>query len=116
MLIQVNIGGEASKNGIAPEQLGQLAGEIVALPRLRLRGLMTIPAPGDSFEAQRHSFAALGQLAEQLVAFGIASPELSMGMSADLEAAIAEGATIVRVGTAIFGRRIVEKKSAEKTL
>ena len=115
VLIQVNIGGEASKNGIAPEQLGQLAGEIVALPRLRLRGLMTIPAPGDSFEAQRRSFATLEQLAEQLVAFGIASPELSMGMSDDLEAAIAEGASIVRVGTAIFGRRIVEKPSAEKT-
>jgi pyridoxal phosphate enzyme (YggS family) len=114
VLIQVNIDGEAGKSGIAPDQLRQLAGEIVALPRLRLRGLMTIPAPGGSVDEQRRSFAALAQLAQPLVELGIPSPELSMGMSADVEAAIAEGASIVRIGTAIFGERSVEKTDAEK--
>ena len=82
-----------------------LAREIARLPRLQLRGLMAIPAPTDDFGAQRLSFSRLRALYEQLRADGLALDTLSMGMSHDLEAAIAEGATLVRVGTAIFGER-----------
>lgn len=104
--LQVNISGEASKSGIAPAELPALAREIAALPRLRLRGLMAIPEPAGDFEAQRAPHHALAALLAQVNAQqGLHLDTLSMGMSADLEAAIAEGATMVRIGTAIFGGR-----------
>ncbi len=103
--IQVNIDDEDSKSGIAPEALTDLAAQIAELPRVRLRGLMTIPAFTYDFEAQRKPFAALRELMTTLNADGYALDTLSMGMSADLEAAVAEGATHVRVGTDIFGAR-----------
>ena len=103
--IQVNVSGEASKSGVAPGEERALASAIAALPRLRLRGLMAIPEPSDDPAVQRSRFALLRQLNEALRAEGHAVDTLSMGMSDDLEAAIAEGATIVRVGTAIFGAR-----------
>jgi hypothetical protein len=103
--IQVNVSGEASKSGISPgEEIG-LAEAIARLPRLRLRGLMAIPEPTPDIMLQHRRFALLRELKEQLVARGHALDTLSMGMSDDLEAAIAEGATMVRVGTAIFGKR-----------
>lgn len=105
--LQVNISREASKSGVMPEEAIALAHDVAALPRLQLRGLMAIPAPAESFAAQRTPFAELRQLLTKLQA---ALPEtqldtLSMGMSDDLEAAISEGATLVRLGTAIFGAR-----------
>jgi hypothetical protein len=103
--LQVNVSGERSKSGVAPEDLAALAREVAALPRLRLRGLMAIPAPVEGFEAQRGSHRRLREMFEALRADGLELDTLSMGMSVDLEAAIAEGATIVRVGTAIFGQR-----------
>jgi pyridoxal phosphate enzyme (YggS family) len=104
--LQVNIGGEDSKSGVPPEELEELARAVVGLPRLVLRGLMTVPRPTTDPLAQRAQFRALRELRDQLVAgAGIALDTLSMGMSDDLEAAIAEGATIVRVGRAIFGER-----------
>lgn len=103
--LQINIDAEPAKAGVAPAEAAQLALEIDALPRLRLRGLMAIPAPVSEPEAQRRPFAALRRLRDELNASGLALDTLSMGMSGDLEAAIAEGATVVRVGTAIFGER-----------
>lgn len=103
--LQVNISGEASKSGVAPEDALALAQAVAALPRLHLRGLMAIPEPAPDFEAQRAPHRALARLLFDLNAAGLALDTLSMGMSADLEAAIAEGATIVRVGSAIFGAR-----------
>ena len=103
--LQVNVSGEASKSGVAPRELAPLAHAVAALPRLRLRGLMSIPEPVDGFEAQRVPHRRLRELLDALRADGLALDTLSMGMSADLEAAIAEGATIVRVGSAIFGER-----------
>ncbi len=103
--LQVNVSGEDSKSGVAPEELPALAQAVAALPNLRLRGLMAIPEPADDYEAQRKPFALLRELQAQLSAQGIATDTLSMGMSADMAAAIAEGATIVRIGTAIFGKR-----------
>ena len=103
--IQVNISGEGSKSGIAPGGELALARAIIALPRLRLRGLMAIPEPTPDVQLQRRRFALLRELRDKLVAAGIPLDTLSMGMSDDLEAAIAEGATMVRVGTAIFGKR-----------
>lgn len=103
--LQVNISGEASKSGAAVSDAAQLAHRIAALPSLRLRGLMAIPEPHDDPALQRAPFRALRELWEQLRAEGLALDTLSMGMSADLEAAIAEGATLVRIGTAIFGAR-----------
>ena len=103
--LQVNISGEDTKSGVTPEALPELAAAVRELPRLRLRGLMAIPARGEDLEAQRRPFRALR---ETLDALGIGAPALdtlSMGMSDDLEAAVAEGATIVRVGSAIFGAR-----------
>ena len=103
--IQINIGGEDTKSGATPADALALARAVAALPRLNLRGLMAIP-PTSADPAQQHRyFAELRELKEQLTASGIALDTLSMGMSADLEAALAEGATLVRVGTAIFGRR-----------
>ena len=103
--IQVNVSGEASKSGVAPGEETALAEVISRLPRLKLRGLMTIPEPTSDAVLQRRRFARLRELKEGLVARGLALDTLSMGMSDDFEAAIAEGATIVRVGTAIFGKR-----------
>jgi PLP dependent protein len=104
--IQVNVSGEASKGGVAPRELASLAREIASLPRLRLRGLMAIPEPTPDPLLQRQRFAQLAGLRDRLNdGEGLALDALSMGMSADLEAAIAEGATLVRVGTAIFGER-----------
>ncbi len=103
--IQVNISGEQSKSGVAPGQVGALAADIATLPGLLLRGLMVIPAMQPDFASQRQSFRAARELLEKLNACGMSLDTLSMGMSNDLEAAIAEGATIVRIGTAIFGPR-----------
>ncbi|WP_163559902.1 YggS family pyridoxal phosphate-dependent enzyme [Halomonas sp. NO4] len=105
--LQVNVSGEATKAGVGLEELGALAERVVALPNLRLRGLMAIPAPAEGLAAQRLPFA---RLREALEALRTRLPEapldtLSMGMTADLEAAVLEGATLVRLGTAIFGER-----------
>ena len=103
--LQVNISGEASKSGLAPAEVPALAQAVAALPRLKLRGLMAIPEPAGDLAAQRAPHRALRELLAALNARGLALDTLSMGMSADLEAAVSEGATIVRVGTAIFGGR-----------
>jgi len=103
--LQVNISGEDSKSGVAPEAALALAREVAMLPRLKLRGLMAIPEPAGDLAAQRVPHRALRKLLEAMNGEGLALDTLSMGMSADLEAAIAEGATWVRVGTAIFGSR-----------
>lgn len=103
--LQVNISGEDTKSGVAPQEAPALAQRIAQLPRLALRGLMAIPAPAADFAGQREPFRRLRLLFEQLVREGLALDTLSMGMSNDIEAAIAEGATLVRVGTAIFGER-----------
>ncbi|MEF8732129.1 MAG: YggS family pyridoxal phosphate-dependent enzyme [Candidatus Accumulibacter meliphilus] len=103
--LQVNVSGEASKGGVSPAAALALAQAVAVLPNLRLRGLMTVPARSDVFLEQRRPFRMLRQLSEQLQADGLALDTLSMGMSHDLEAAIAEGASVVRVGTAIFGER-----------
>ncbi len=103
--LQVNISGEASKSGVTPAELPALARAVAQLPRLRLRGLMAIPEPETELLRQRAAFAQLRALYEQLNADGLALDTLSMGMSADLRAAVLEGATIVRVGSAIFGAR-----------
>ena len=109
--LQVNISGEKSKSGVRPEELLSLAKDIVQLPKIRLRGLMVIPAPEDDFNKQREVFARVSKLKVDLETqlqqggVNIKLDTLSMGMSNDIEAAIAEGATLVRVGTAIFGQR-----------
>ena len=100
--LQVNVSGEASKSGCAPDELPQLAQAVAAMPRLRLRGLMCIPAPSEAPADQRAAFARLRALRDELP---LTLDTLSMGMSQDLEAAIAEGATWVRIGTALFGAR-----------
>jgi pyridoxal phosphate enzyme (YggS family) len=103
--VQVNISGETSKSGATLEDLPQLVSEIITLPQLQLRGLMAIPAATGDPQLQRQSFARLRTALGQLQSIAPAMDTLSMGMSGDIEAAIAEGATIVRVGTAIFGPR-----------
>ncbi|ALS58939.1 YggS family pyridoxal phosphate-dependent enzyme [Pandoraea norimbergensis] len=103
--LQVNISGEASKSGIAPADVPETARAIAALPNLQLRGLMAIPEPDDDPVRQRAPLRAMRELFDALRADGMALDTLSMGMSGDLEAAIAEGATMVRIGTAIFGAR-----------
>ncbi len=103
--LQVNLSGEKSKSGVAPNAVRPLAEAVRALPRLRLRGLMAIPEPGGNIELQRRRFASLRLLLGQLNAGGFGLDTLSMGMSQDLEAAVMEGATMVRIGTAIFGER-----------
>jgi pyridoxal phosphate enzyme (YggS family) len=103
--IQVNVSGEATKSGVAPGEEAALADAIARLPRLKLRGLMAIPEPTTDVALQRRRFALLRQLKDGLRARGHALDTLSMGMTDDFEAAILEGATIVRVGTAIFGPR-----------
>ncbi len=104
--LQVNISGEASKSGATAAELSALAHAVAALPRLKLRGLMAIPEPAADQASQRLPHRALKRLLDDLNREGLALDTLSMGMSADLEAAIGEGATIVRVGTAIFGDRL----------
>ncbi|MDP2760488.1 MAG: YggS family pyridoxal phosphate-dependent enzyme [Sideroxyarcus sp.] len=102
--LQVNVSGEASKSGVAPEAVAQLARAVARLPQLRLRGLMAIPAPAAGSQ-QRAPFARMRELLEDLNRQGLQLDTLSMGMSHDFAAAILEGATIVRIGTAIFGSR-----------
>jgi pyridoxal phosphate enzyme (YggS family) len=104
--IQVNVSGESSKSGCAPAELAGLAHAVARLPRLRLRGLMAIPEPSDDAAVQRRRFASLREMRDRLNAEGLDLDTLSMGMSHDMETAILEGATIVRVGTAIFGERV----------
>lgn len=103
--LQINLSSEASKSGVAPQQAAELLREVAELPRIRVRGLMAIPAPTDDEAQQRRNFARLRELLETLRQQVPALDTLSMGMSADLEPAIAEGATIVRVGTDLFGAR-----------
>ena len=103
--LQVNISGEASKSGLLPQEVAQVAAAVAALPRLRLRGLMSIPEPAQGLQAQQAPHRALRLMQQELNQRGLALDTLSMGMSDDLEAAVAEGSTMVRVGTAIFGAR-----------
>jgi len=103
--VQVNISAAPSKSGVRPADAPALCRAITAMPRLHLRGLMAIPEPTASREEQRKPFAALRKLSEDLQAQGVPLDTLSMGMSDDLDAAVTEGATIVRIGTAIFGPR-----------
>jgi PLP dependent protein len=107
LCLQVNLSGEASKSGVAPAELPALAQAVAALPadKVRLRGLMSIPEPNSDAAQQREPHRRLRELLHTLQAQGLALDTLSMGMSADLEAAVAEGATLVRVGSAIFGAR-----------
>ena len=108
VLIQVNISGESSKSGVAPQEVLMLSRVVATLPRLRLRGVMAVPAPG----AQREAFRAVRVIFEAMKADGLGVDTLSMGMSDDMETAIAEGATLVRIGTAIFGARPRERSAA----
>jgi pyridoxal phosphate enzyme (YggS family) len=103
--IQVNVSGEQSKSGVAPGEVEELALAIAALPRLELRGLMAIPEPSEDPAVLAKRFGELARLRDQLAARGLALDTLSMGMSADLEEAIAAGSTLVRIGSAIFGSR-----------
>ncbi len=103
--LQVNVSGEASKSGVSIPETAEVAHAIAALPKLKLRGLMAIPEPAGSIEDQRVPHRQLRELFERLRNGGLELDTLSMGMSSDLEAAVLEGATIVRVGTAIFGAR-----------
>ena len=112
VLIEVNLSGETSKSGVAAEDAAALARTVAGLPRLRLRGLMAIPAPSREQAVQRARFRAVRELFERLRAQGLELDTLSMGMSDDMEAAIAEGATMVRVGTAIFGARAKVRSAA----
>ncbi len=104
--VQVNVDDEDSKSGISPDALPDLAAAVAELRNLALRGLMCLPAARVGFEAQRQAFAELGKMAESLRDDGIDTDTLSMGMSGDYKAAIFEGATIVRIGTALFGERL----------
>jgi pyridoxal phosphate enzyme (YggS family) len=107
--LQVNISGEASKSGVAPADLPELARQVAALPHLRLRGLMAIPEAETDAAKQHLPFAQVRLLYEQLQRDGLPLDTLSMGMSGDLAAAVAEGATIVRIGSAIFGKRVYKE-------
>lgn len=111
--LQVNVSGESSKAGVAPGDVGALARAVQGLAGLRLRGLMSIPQPSSDRAVQRSAHRALRELLEALNREGLALDTLSMGMTADLEAAILEGATLVRVGTAIFGSRALHAAAGE---
>jgi len=111
--IQVNVSGEATKSGVPAEEAPALARQIAALPRLHLRGLMAIPAPDPRVEVRRRQFRLLREIRDHIHADGIALDTLSMGMSDDMEDAIMEGATLVRVGTAVFGRRAARQPAAD---
>jgi PLP dependent protein len=110
--LQVNISGEASKSGLMPDEVAAVAQAVATLPRLVLRGLMAIPEPAADFAAQRVPHRQLRELLQSLQTEGLALDTLSIGMSADLEAAIAEGATLVRIGSAIFGERPIVRGAA----
>jgi len=112
VLVQVNVSGETSKSGVAPREAAALAQAVAVLPRLRLRGLMTVAEPTDDERVQRARFRELRELYESLKRSGLTLDTLSMGMSADMDAAIAEGSTMVRIGTAIFGQRQRVKDAA----
>jgi pyridoxal phosphate enzyme (YggS family) len=112
VLVQVKVSGETSKSGVAPREAAALAQAVAALPGLRLRGLMGVPEPSDDERLQRARFRELRELYESLRRDGLPMDTLSMGMSADMEAAIAEGSTMVRIGTAIFGERRKVKDAA----
>ena len=103
--IQVNVDAESTKSGIDPNEVEQLAGEVLPLSRLNLRGLMALPAPTEDFSEQRRSFLHTRRLQEQLTDKGYRLDTLSMGTTNDMRAAVAEGATIIRIGTALFGPR-----------
>ena len=103
--LQVNVSGEASKSGVSPEELPALVRAVTQLPNIHLRGLMAIPEPETDPARQRAPFALLRELQQQLAEMGILTDTLSMGMSGDMQSAIAEGSTMVRIGTAIFGKR-----------
>lgn len=103
--LQVNVDGGANKSGVAPEDVMELAKAVAVMPRLRLRGLMCIPEPAEGFEAQRAVLGRARTLFDQLCARGLSMDTLSMGMSDDLDAAVAAGSTMVRVGRAVFGYR-----------
>ncbi|MEE8109280.1 MAG: YggS family pyridoxal phosphate-dependent enzyme [Gammaproteobacteria bacterium] len=103
--LQVSLSDESGKSGVQPDRLADLASQVAALPRLRLRGLMCIPPASQESSRQRHWFARLASLQNELNQLGLGFDTLSMGMSNDLEAAIAEGSTLVRLGTAVFGLR-----------
>ncbi|MFT3858891.1 MAG: YggS family pyridoxal phosphate-dependent enzyme [Aquabacterium sp.] len=103
--IQVNTSGEASKSGVAPGEAFELAREVAALPRLKLRGVMGLPAPSEDPQMQRQALREVRRIYEDLISRGIPLDTLSMGMSHDLEAAVAEGSSMLRVGTALFGQR-----------
>ena len=105
LCLQVNVSDESSKGGVMPERVPELAAAVAAFPRVKLRGLMAIPAPTKDLAAQRAPFKLMRELLEDLQRRGHAVDTLSMGMSDDLEAAILEGSTMVRIGTAIFGKR-----------
>lgn len=111
--LQVNISCEPNKSGIDPQQALALAKEISQLPSLRLRGLMSVPAQSDDLLTQHKAFRALWELSATIQQAGIELDTLSMGMTNDMEAAIAEGATIVRIGTAIFGPRTITNTNPE---
>jgi hypothetical protein len=112
VLLQVNVSGEASKSGVAPREVAALAKAVAALPRVRLRGLMAVPEPTGDKGLQRARFREVRELYASLKREGLAVDTLSMGMSADMEAAIAEGSTMVRIGTAIFGERLKAQDAA----
>lgn len=103
--IQVNVDAESTKSGIDPNEVEQLAGEVLPLSRLNLRGLMALPAPTEDFSEQRRGFLRTRRLQEQLTDKGYRLDTLSMGTTNDMRAAVAEGATIIRIGTALFGPR-----------
>ena len=103
--LQVNVSGEDSKSGVSPLELPALALAVAGLPNIHLRGLMAIPEPETDPARQRAPFALLRELQKNLAEMGIPTDTLSMGMSSDMQAAIAEGATMVRIGTAVFGKR-----------
>ena len=113
--LQVNISGEESKSGLMPSELAEVAMAVSQLPRLQLRGLMSIPEPADTEAAQRAPHVALRVLFNAVNQIGLKMDTLSMGMTADMDAAILEGATVVRVGTAIFGARAAVTSSNNLT-
>jgi pyridoxal phosphate enzyme (YggS family) len=114
-LIQVNISGEATKAGVSLQEALPLAEKIASFEGIRLRGLMAVPEPTDDTGLQRSRFSQLRKVLEELKSRGLALDTLSMGMSDDMESAIAEGATLVRIGTAIFGKRSVGARTIEKS-
>lgn len=117
VLLEVNVAGEGSKIGFAPELLRTQMEALLALPRLTIEGLMTIPPLAPEAEASRQHFVALRELRDQFASqFQVSLPQLSMGMSGDFGAAIEEGATLVRVGTAIFGKRTPPRERARAAL